>query len=302
MSYRNDKDLKTSNSEQVNPYIPKYISTVPWYRKLKDEKDNEGYLAHQRKHDEPSLTGIPVAGSGIKDEFLTKDGIRVKVASDYDSVRDRWHGVSVEELDNIYKSWSVAKERAYSDAENKDRDAIEQYELEMLELDLTPKDLYLHSKEDPMEKVLRDREDVPAYILNVTAGGKISLNNKSNVVSDARRGFVNDVGDFIKQVDTPADPRRSQSFAWERTRPANDPTPFCTRPEQQNLHASQDSSASHITASTNTSTLRSIPLKPAYQENIHTRGHTSVWGSFYSDGKWGYRCCGLLDIDADCPH
>ncbi|CCE82989.1 Piso0_002762 [Millerozyma farinosa CBS 7064] len=301
MSNGNDKDSKPSGGEEVNPYIPKYISTVPWYRKVKDEKDNEGYLAHQRKHDEPSLTGMPEAGSGIKDEFVTKEGIRVKVAPDYDSVRDRWHGISAEELDYIYKSWSVAKERAYSDAENKDRDDIEQYELEMLELDLTPKDLHLHSKEDPMEKVLRDREDVPAYILNVTAGGKISSDNKSSVVSDARRGFVNNADDFVKQADTSADPRGSQTFAWEHTRPADDTTPSDTHLEHQNSHLPPNNSTTGVTSNTNTTASRSSLSKSACPEDIYTRGHTSVWGSFYSGGKWGYRCCGLLDIDADCP-
>lgn len=28
-----------------------------------------------------------------------------------------------------------------------------------------------------------------------------------------------------------------------------------------------------------------------YQEDVYPGNHTSVWGSWWSDGKWGYQCC-----------
>lgn len=31
--------------------------------------------------------------------------------------------------------------------------------------------------------------------------------------------------------------------------------------------------------------------KSKYIEDEYINGHTSVWGSYYQDGKWGYRCC-----------
>jgi pre-mRNA-processing factor SLU7 len=31
--------------------------------------------------------------------------------------------------------------------------------------------------------------------------------------------------------------------------------------------------------------------KSKYEEDVHVNGHTSVWGSLYKDGKWGYACC-----------
>ncbi|KAF9407081.1 mRNA splicing protein [Podila epigama] len=31
--------------------------------------------------------------------------------------------------------------------------------------------------------------------------------------------------------------------------------------------------------------------KSKYQEDVYINNHTSVWGSFWSEGKWGYKCC-----------
>ena len=31
--------------------------------------------------------------------------------------------------------------------------------------------------------------------------------------------------------------------------------------------------------------------KTKYAEDVMENNHTSVWGSFYKDGKWGYKCC-----------
>ncbi len=28
-----------------------------------------------------------------------------------------------------------------------------------------------------------------------------------------------------------------------------------------------------------------------YEEDVYTNNHTSVWGSWWRDGAWGYACC-----------
>lgn len=35
-------------------------------------------------------------------------------------------------------------------------------------------------------------------------------------------------------------------------------------------------------------------------ENIFGENHTEVWGSYYSNGKWGYACCKQTDRSAPC--
>jgi pre-mRNA-processing factor SLU7 len=37
-----------------------------------------------------------------------------------------------------------------------------------------------------------------------------------------------------------------------------------------------------------------------YTEDAYENNHTSVWGSFYANGKWGFACCHLLSRNAYC--
>ena len=34
----------------------------------------------------------------------------------------------------------------------------------------------------------------------------------------------------------------------------------------------------------------SIP-KSKYEEDVYINNHTSVWGSWWKDHQWGYKCC-----------
>ena len=33
------------------------------------------------------------------------------------------------------------------------------------------------------------------------------------------------------------------------------------------------------------------PVRSRYEEDVYLQNHTSVWGSFWNAGKWGYACC-----------
>eukprot|EP00884_Botryococcus_braunii_P010448 jgi/Botrbrau1/19404/Bobra.0338s0031.1 len=37
-----------------------------------------------------------------------------------------------------------------------------------------------------------------------------------------------------------------------------------------------------------------------YEEDVHPGNHTSVWGSFWKDGSWGYACCHQLARNSYC--
>ena len=37
-----------------------------------------------------------------------------------------------------------------------------------------------------------------------------------------------------------------------------------------------------------------------WEEDIHPGNHTSIWGSFWSNGKWGYSCCYQMEKNAYC--
>ena len=34
--------------------------------------------------------------------------------------------------------------------------------------------------------------------------------------------------------------------------------------------------------------------KSKYEEDVFVNNHTSVWGSYWSEGQWGYACCHSL--------
>ena len=40
--------------------------------------------------------------------------------------------------------------------------------------------------------------------------------------------------------------------------------------------------------------------KSKYIEDEYVNNHRSVWGSFYADNKWGYKCCRSLDRNSYC--
>ena len=40
--------------------------------------------------------------------------------------------------------------------------------------------------------------------------------------------------------------------------------------------------------------------KSKYQEDVYVNGHTSVYGSFFRSGKWGYKCCRAVQKQAYC--
>ncbi|CAF0736505.1 unnamed protein product [Didymodactylos carnosus] len=44
-----------------------------------------------------------------------------------------------------------------------------------------------------------------------------------------------------------------------------------------------------------------LTTKSKYTEDIYENNHTSVWGSYWSKGKWGYKCCHLLIRQSYCP-
>ncbi|OBA22780.1 hypothetical protein METBIDRAFT_35086 [Metschnikowia bicuspidata var. bicuspidata NRRL YB-4993] len=202
-----------------NLYIPKYILDVPWYYKsgLKAEQAGaEDTLAHHRKTpgQAPVHHSEPQAGAGIFDEVTHVNGTKTRVADDYDAKRDRWHGHSADEWDEILTRWEAVKKTA-SRGQNMNEDSDDtDYELELEELGLSRSDLKTGHVEDPLEKSIRDRRDVPAYIraINGNMGGKIRVGKDSTV------GVVNEDSEFVKESADVAEFRQAQKFAWEKNK------------------------------------------------------------------------------------
>ncbi|KAI3402831.2 SLU7 [Candida oxycetoniae] len=221
MPKANKSKSNNSKPNELNPYIPKYIISKPWYQGKSGSAD-EDYLSHQRKTGEIIDHSLPQTGQGIKDDF---DGSVRKETQDenYDAKRDRWYGFSTEEwLEQVKRQRQKEREGEGEEGirdRNDDSDDTD-YELELQELELERAQVIKNIKEDPMEKMLRDRQDVPVYIQNITSrrDGKIRIDYdpKSRLAKDLTKGFFNDRKQFVKKLEGKAQELKNlQSFAWE---------------------------------------------------------------------------------------
>lgn len=41
-------------------------------------------------------------------------------------------------------------------------------------------------------------------------------------------------------------------------------------------------------------------MRSRYEEDVHPSNHTSVWGSYWEAGEWGYKCCCSLIQNSYC--
>ncbi|OLY82135.1 Pre-mRNA-splicing factor SLU7 [Smittium mucronatum] len=71
------------------------------------------------------------------------------------------------------------------------------------------------------------------------------------------------------------------------------------KPENVNLHQSENyveyNRYGKVVAG-----LEAAKKRSRYQEDIYPNNHSSVWGSYWTDGKWGYNCCRQLIKNSYC--
>lgn len=192
-------------------YIPKFIQNVPWYYKLNNKNTSssdstesiQDAFLHQRKEVLNNLN------SNKKSD--ANDGV-IQSLDDYDAKRDHWQGTADEEWDNIVSGWNETKTKSNLDKSMMEDSDDTDYELELEELGLHQKHLKSNHLEDPMERANRDRLDVPAYIIGITAneGGKIRYGE------DSLAAIVHEDSAFVRQSKDENELKQIQTFAWEK--------------------------------------------------------------------------------------
>ena len=143
----------------------------------------------------------------------------------------------------------------------------------------------------------RNREDIASYIKNLKEP-KATLLNAKGAEYDSESRFVGpmepkqrkkrvpqrimtyELGDKIKQGIIERNEMRIQSKTNEKE--------FIER--KQLLDQLIDE---------NVEIEEEIP-KSKYEEDVFVNGHTSVWGSYFENGMWGYACCHQLDKNSIC--
>ena len=195
------KGEKDKNKKEENPYIPKYISTVPWYYKNSDVDTKGDYLAHVRSHPNDGLIdhSVPQMGDSIKDEFEFKDTVAVKKAEGFDAKRDPWHGYDIEDWNQVFKNWLTIKNGdTLNSAEEEGTESDDtSFELELSELGLRKSDLTENPRTDRIAKTIHERSDVPSYIKNITTSGKIRYNPSTEKAYNRNETLFNNDDEFV---------------------------------------------------------------------------------------------------------
>jgi len=185
-------------------------------------------------------------------------------------------------------------------------------------------------KQPTSTRNLRIREDTAKYLLNLDLDSA-KYDPKTRSMEDAPKADELDAGDgFERAVGDAADFERAQKYAWEAQERGDqnnlhlqaNPTAaqFIHKKEQQESKEKKEAhkkalmdkygGQEHLTRnplkdSTVTENERYVEYdergklkgqpekkeKSMYPEDVFINNHTSVWGSWWKDFKWGFACC-----------
>lgn len=320
-----------NQDELEGPKIPRYVTNVPWYQKdgQKDEKD---YRSHHVKR----------PGEGPVDYSEAQHGLGFNNYSDsgeiYDSKRDRWQGFDAADYDKVAEQWEAIK----AGVGGQDGKEFPDYRVEMIELGLDSRHFRSTVKQDVAEKTIRDRGDVPEYINRISAGKMKADKTAELVSSDqfapasgtdlaATRAFAWDQDNsytqkrrqealeyhlqaatgFAKQtksgpmvnLDTNMEASPTATALLERQEAEQ------KRKQRMERHkkaieryvgkGEKDEEADYENEKGNDSI--NGESERNNQDN-NPSPHSSAWGSYYENGRWGYRCCHCTEHSEPCTN
>uniref|UniRef100_A0A803K9P6 Pre-mRNA-splicing factor SLU7 n=1 Tax=Xenopus tropicalis TaxID=8364 RepID=A0A803K9P6_XENTR len=336
--------------KDINPHIPQYISSVPWYvdpskrptlkhQRPQDEKqkhftlmgdwykkgvmegsiatkyrqgacDNCGAMTHKKKDcfERPRRVGAKFTGANIAPDEHDQPQLML----DYDGKRDRWNGYNPEEHMRIVEEHAkvdLAKrtlkaqklqeelasgklseqvssprhqwgEEEQSSQTERDRNSEDEDEDKYAD-DIDMPGQNFDSKRRITVRNLRIREDTAKYLRNLNLNSAYydpkTRAMRENPYSDAGKtpeevsyagdNFVRYTGDTISMAQT-------QLFAWEAYEKGSD------------VHLQADPTKLEVLA-------KSFKVKKEDFEHEQKKSilEKCIWGSYWKEGRWGYKCC-----------
>lgn len=261
-----------------NENIPRFITSKPVWA---DPQDDSGdYLAHQRKGDKPLESGEAQAGEGIEDDDKAKE-------LNYDGRKDRWFGYDIEQYKEKMRSFSRHEE---AQAQEMDPDV----EVELKELGIynefmsrqgTSRLSYGKKQKVEGEKTVRLLEDKAVYLANVR-NGDVKYDPKTRLVRDEGVGYVNDKNLFVRHSTGEAKEYSNRmKLAWDEDRRGIIDDNYIANPTLSGLKMKNQDA-------------KSSKLKSELTRQYNT--HSAVFGSYYKDGQWGYKCCKKTGFGSVC--
>ncbi|KAH7271824.1 mRNA splicing protein [Fusarium solani] len=313
---KNEKSTWYDRGRKAGPAATKY---------RKGACENCGAMTHKKKDclSRPRAKGAKWTGKDIQADELIQD-----VKMGWDAKRDRWNGYDAKEYRNVvedYKQMEELRKKATAgvDGEEENDDGDKYAEENDMSKHQSTATRQLRIREDTAKYLLNLDLESAKYDPKTRAlvDGGATADKAAEMF--AEEGFMRssgDAGDFEK----------AQRYAWEAQETSGDtsqhlqanPTAgeFYRKKEQEEAEAKradrekalldkyggeQKAMPAALRSMAVTESERFIeydeaglikgaPKKKAkskYAEDVFINNHTSTWGSWWSNFKWGYACC-----------
>ncbi|KAG5890405.1 hypothetical protein JTB14_026287 [Gonioctena quinquepunctata] len=293
--------------------------------------ENCGALTHKKKDcmDRPRKVGAKYSGANIApDEFIQKnlalsfDGKRDR----WSGYNPSEHKTVIEEFQKVEEAKRHLKAEKLNAEESDDEDKDEDKYVDEVDMPGTKVD----SKQRITVRNLRIREDTAKYLRNLDPASAYydpktrSMRENPNPGEDdmySGENFVRFTGDTNNHA-------KAQLFAWEAYEKGVDVHLLAEPTKLEMLKQEYEKKKEQIETKIQSSVLdryggeehlkappKSLLLaqtedyveysrsgkiikgaekeviRSKYEEDFYMNNHTSVWGSFWKGGQWGYKCC-----------
>lgn len=287
--------------------------------------ENCGAMTHKAKDclSRPRAKGAKYTGKDIQADEVVQD-----VSLGWDAKRDRWNGYDSKEYRNVVEDFNqmedLRKMAKAKDGEDEEKDEGDKYaeENDMSKHQSTAT-RQLRLREDTAKYLLNLDLDSAKYDPKTRSlvDGGATLDKASNLF--AEEGFMRASGDA-------AEFERAQNLAWETQEKTGDTSQHLqanptagefyrkkAKEEAEQKRAEKerklremygDDSKYRMPADVKkmvteseryveydeSGLIKGAPKdvgKSKYAEDVFVNNHTSVWGSWWSDFRWGYACC-----------
>jgi pre-mRNA-processing factor SLU7 len=254
------------------------------------------------------------------------------VSMGWDAKRDRWNGYDSKEYKAVTEDYAQLEELKKKAAEKDEDDEEDEDGAKYAE------ESDMGRQQSTSTRQLRIREDTAKYLLNLDLdSAKYDPKTRSMVDSgataDTAAALVAEEG-FMRASGDAGEFEKAQKYAWESQEKAGDtklhlqanPTSgeYFRRKEKEEAEAKkmlQDKYGGEVNP--NAAKLReaavveseryieydesgaikgapTVVAKSKYPEDVFINNHTAVWGSWWSNFKWGYACCHSMTKNSYC--
>lgn len=286
--------------------------------------ENCGGLGHTAKD---CLQRRRKAGAKWTGQDIAADEDVQEVKLGWDAKRDRWNGFAAEEFKEVVDEYEALEELKRKKAALEDAEAEEGGE----EGDKYEAETDMGRQQATSTRNLRLREDTAKYLLNLDLdSAKYDPKTRSMLDTATSTNELIAEDGFQKASGDAAEFERAQTYAWETQERGDrekihlqaNPTEalLLRKRKAEDDHTKQDAKKKMLAEKYGTQEavqkknplaaavqanetyieydargkIKGVPAKKEksmYAEDVLINNHTSVWGSWWKDFKWGYACC-----------